>query len=341
MKVGIKDIAQKLGVSVAAVSLALNNKPGVSDETRAKVFEVARELEYSIDKPTNNTGSKVRFLRISRHGHILNNNHEHFIADYISGIMDSAHLHNMTVEIDSFDISLDMSEIIERIRSQKQIEGYVVLATELNKEEIAALQLTGTDMVFIDSYICNVSADFVTMNNMEAVFKVLEHFKANGYSRIGFFDSSVKTSNFVLREQAFFKGLREYDFKYNEDLTYCVDSTFEGAYQDMKKYLESGAELPEAAFACSDIIALGCIKALQEKGIRVPEDMAVVGFDNLPMSQMSSPSLSTIKVSKRQIGRMALDLLYLKMQHQMELVPTVSMIGVEFIERESSKGRVC
>ncbi len=342
MKVGIKDIAAKANVSLSAVSLALNNKQGVSKSTREKVLAVAKELEYSnLDRSFKSDAAfKARFLKISRHGHILNSSHESFVGDYISGIMESAYLHNMKVEIDSFDPEDNIDSIIDIILQDKDVDGYIVLATELLESDMLKLLQTNRDIVFVDSYFICQPADCVTMNNMEAVYKVLSYFKELGHKKIGFIGASLFTPNFNIREEAFYSGLKKYGLEFNEEFVFKVDSTFEGAYRDMTIYLESGMVMPEAAFACSDIIALGCIKALKEYGIEIPDEMSIVGFDNLPVSEMSSPQLSSINVSKRQIGRVALDLLYLKVQHSNQRLPLVSMISVDLIERESSKKNI-
>lgn len=258
MKVGIKEIAEKAGVSVAAVSLALNNKQGVGKATRDKIIEVAKELEYpalgkfDLDEDT----FTVRFLKISRHGHTVNINHEYFIADYLNGIMDSAQLHEVTVEIESCEPDMTMDEIISKINVSPQIDGYIVLATELNEDDIISLLATDKKIVFIDTYIYNVSADYVNMNNMDAVFKVVNYFKNLKHTNIGMFKSSISTHNFQIREEAFYRSMKALGLKISDKNIYDVDSTFEGAYRDMHRYLEKDVKLPSAVFAMNDIIAL-------------------------------------------------------------------------------------
>ncbi len=339
MRVGIKEIAERANVSVSAVSIALNNKQGVSESTRNKILEVAKELKYPYiyDSSKSAKATTIKLLKIYRHGHILNSNHEYFVADYIKGIMESAHLHKVGVEIDAFDSTRSIRSIAKIISEDSEISGYIILATELVSSDIKTLLETGKEMVFIDSYFYDLPADYVTMNNREAVYKAIAHFKDAGYRDVGFFSGNLFTPNFYIREEAYYLALQRYGFKVNKDWIFKVDCTYEGAYEDMKRYLEAGASLPQAAFASNDVTALGCMRALQEYGVRIPGDIAIVGFDNLPMSQMCSPTLTTLDISKVQIGRLAHDQLFLKIQHINEGKPVVSMISVDLIVRESSR----
>ncbi len=337
MKVGIKEIAEKAGVSVAAVSLALNNKQGVGDATRERIIEAAKSLGYPVlgkvdidDEP-----STVRFLKISRHGHTVNVDHEYFIADYLNGVMDSAKLHNMIVEIEAFGPEVPLTEIIGKIDNSPQIAGYIVLATELNEEDIALFNATGVKIVFIDVYIFNVCADYINMNNTEAVYKVISYLKDLKHRDIGMLKSSISTGNFKLRELAYYRSMNALGLTLDKEFVFDVDSTFDGAYKDMKAHLENGRKLPSAVFAVNDIVALGAMKALQEKNIVVPDDISIVAFDNLSMSEITNPPLSTVNVPKRQIGQVALDMLYLKLHHQSERAPMVNLISTELVKRES------
>ena len=337
MKVGIKEIAEKAGVSVAAVSLALNNKQGVGDATRERIIDAARELGYPLmgrldseDEPIT-----IRFLKISRHGHTVNPDHEYFIADYLNGIMDSAKLHNITVEIEAFNPEAPMSEILTKINTSPQISGYIILATELSEDDVRLFVATEKPIVFIDIYLFSICADYVNMNNMDAVYKVISYLKELGHKDIGMLTSSIATGNFKLREMAFYRSLNSMGLPINEEFVFEVDSTFSGAYNDMKEQLDKGRKLPTAAFAINDIIALGVMKALQEKNISVPDEISLIAFDNLSMSEITNPPLSTVNVPKRQIGQVALDMLYLKLHHPSERAPMANLISTELIKRES------
>lgn len=337
MKVGIKEVAKEANVSVTAVSLALNNKPGVSEATREKILDVASKLGYQPTAKSAEDVCTVRFLQIPRHGHALNTNHENFIGNYLNGIMDSAQLHNITIEIESFLPMTPIESIVQKINSNTQTAGYIILATELSANDVQTLLATEAKIVFIDTYIYSVAADYVNMNNMQSVFSIVKYFKDSGHTDIGIIKSSVGGYNFTLREQAFVKAMSDLGLELLEKNIFDVDSTFEGAYKEMLPQLINKPKLPTALFASNDIIALGCIRAFKESGYRLPDDISIFGFDNIPMSEMSSPSLSTINVPNRQIGQVAVDMLYLKLQHISDREPMVSLVNSELVHRNSVK----
>ncbi|HAK45897.1 MAG TPA: LacI family transcriptional regulator [Spirochaeta sp.] len=339
MKTTIKDIADRAGVSTAAVSLAINNKPGVSDDTRERVIEVARELRY---EPLTKLVSPdvdvvIRFLKISRHGHTINKNHNYFIDAYVEGISASASVSGAALEVEAYNGDEPLENIITKINESPQITGYLILGTELSEEDIRTFVATKKNIVFVDTFLDYISADFVDMNNTDAVYKLITHFINFGHSKIGLIKSSVHTRNFQLREKAYYQVMEDIGLEINENLIIDVDSTFESAYNDFKNYLAEKPEIPTAFFAINDIIAMGCIRALQEEGYKVPEDISVAAFDNLPMSVMISPQLTTIDVSKREIGQTAFDILLLKAGREESPPPRKTLIGGKLIIRESVK----
>jgi len=216
-----------------------------------------------------------------------------------------------------------------------QITGYLILGTELSESDINSFLRTGKNIVFMDTYLDYVSADFVDMNNTDSVFKVIRHFTNYGHSRIGLIKSSVNTRNFYLREKAFYQAMESAGQHVDKEFIIDVDSTFDNAYQSFKEYLSGQPKLPTAFFAINDIIAMGCMKALQEEGYSVPGDISIAAFDNLPMSEMVSPQLTTIDVSKREIGRTSIDMLLLKAARSEKLPPRKTQIGGKLIIRNS------
>ena len=337
MKVTIKEIAEKAGVSNAAVSLAINNKQGVSSRTREKILDTARELGYEVSgRPElNENEATIRFLKISRHGHTINPSHNNFIDTYVEGITTAAAELGATLEMEAYAADVPIETILLKIKESPQISGFLILGTELSDSDINAFLGTGQNIVFIDTYVDYISADFIDMNNTDAVFKIIRHFTGCGHQKIGLIKSSVNTRNFYLRERAFFQAMISAGQHVDERFIIDVDSTFDNAYQNFKIYLAGNPELPTAFFAINDIIAMACMRALQDEGYSVPEDISIAGFDNLPMAEMVSPQLTSIEVSKKEIGRTALEMLLLKTRRNEKLPPKKTQIGGELIKRGS------
>ena len=338
MNIKIKDIAELANVSPATVSLALNNKPGISKATRQKILEIAQSLRDERDRqhpltPLNR--GAIRFLKIVKHGKILNRDHEVFISKYIDALEQEARQHGYNLEINTFNTS-DIHETIAHIKDA-DIAGLIVLGTELEHRDLEPFGHIELPISFIDTRFKFKKFDFVDMDNIQAVSQIVQHFIEQGHQEIGFIGSSNHARNFELRHVGFQEALRYFKIPYANAYTFFVSSTFDGAYHDMLHILKKGAKLPTALFCVNDLIAYGCIKAFQEMGVKVPDEVSIIGFDDLPMSAMMNPPLTTMKVSQREIGQMAIQLLLGRIHGEFK-APTIKIsIGGRLICRESVK----
>jgi LacI family transcriptional regulator len=335
--VRIVDIARVAGVSPATVSLALNDKPGVGNETRRRIRSIARKLDYQPPKAAQlvTASESICLLHIARHGHTVNRDHDVFIADYIDGLGQGSKQLGLSLEVTTFKRT-PIEQIIEAAQ-QQPAAGLIVLGTELSAADVEAFSPVRKPLVFLDTYHEFLPFDFVDMNNEDSVFTVVSHLQARGHQRIGMVKGSFQgeTRNFRLREQAFVASLARCGLPFEERFVFATDSTFHGAYDDMLGILRRGAELPTALFCSNDIIACGCLKALAAHGVRVPADVSLVGFDDLPLAEVVDPPLTTVRVSKAEIGRMAVTLLVNRIQSENSTPPVKVLIGGKLVERQS------
>lgn len=338
MRVKIKDIAERAGVSLATVSLVLNDRPGVSQKTREKVMHITRDLHYQrlyLQDPGRVKRGTIRFLKIAKHGLTVNRDHDVFIADYIDGLDRESRRLGYNLEISTFHTT-DISNIIDSIQ-HADVDGVVVLGTELNYDDIRQLEQLDKPMVIIDTYYDYLNCNFVDMNNIDSVFQIITNFVENGHTRIGFIKTPSDVNNFRQRELGFGQTLRYFGLEYDDRYIYSVGSTFDGAYRDMLSILKKDSPLPTALFSSNDIIAYGCIKALKEYGVAVPEDLSIIGFDDLPMSAVMDPPLTTMWVSKGRIGGSSVQLLHSLLEQGSGLPPTKITICGKLVCRRSVK----
>jgi DNA-binding LacI/PurR family transcriptional regulator len=333
----IKDVAKVANVSAATVSLVLNNKPGVSEVTRQKILQITQSLINSTQSQfiTNDGSAKaIRFLKIIKHGHVLNRDHNVFISSYLDGLEAEARTKGYNLDVTTLE-TID-TEAISSAISHPNIQGLVVLATELTEKDMSVFESFNIAMVFIDTEYEHLLFNFVDMNNLEAAYQIIKHFIDNGHSQIGLIKAKVETGNFRLREQGFYNALQYYNVPLNRSYIFEVDSTFDGAYQNMLQLLKKSTSLPTALFASNDIIAYGSIKALREFGYQVPENISIIGFDDLPLSALMDPPLTTMRISKKQIGKMAMKLLFEKIESNSSVSSKI-IIGSELVVRNSVK----
>ena len=332
----VKDVAKLAGVSATTVSLVMNGKSGISQETRTRVMHAAKTLKYSPRSARTARGEDLgtlRFLKIAKHGHTVNRDHNTFISDYIDGMSREASACGYKLEIVSFE-----GETIEAIVASlvgTSVDGLIVLGTELTEQDIKLLQALPTPLVVIDSFFDVLECNFVNMNNKDAVYKIIAYFVERGFRHIGFIASNVQTVNFQLRKEAFVEGMKAFGLSFSTRDIVTVDSTYDGAYQDMLSKLNNGLVVPECYFCTNDIITYGCIKALREFNVRIPQDVSVIGFDNLPMSSTMEPPLTTIDVSKTKIGYLAIRLLYELINADNKQPAVKILVGANLVTRGS------
>lgn len=332
----IVGIAKKAGVSTATVSLALNNRHGVSRRTRERILRIAKEVGYTKRPSRALMRGTVQFLKIIRHAHTLNQDHNVFISDYIDGISHRARDLQMRVEFSSVSAAAGLADITMQME-QQDVAGFLVLGTELTPDDVRALSSVQRPVVFLDTCHDFLPFDFVTMANADSVFLAVSRLARAGHRSIGMVTSPVNVVNFRIREEGFRKALASLGRPVDEQMVFPVDSTFHGAYGEFSALLASGRPLPEALFCCNDIVCLGVLRALREAGRRVPDDISLIGFDNLPASAHSDPPLTTVRVANKEIGAAAVTLLKERIESPDKPYSKV-LIGGDLVERQSVRG---
>ncbi|MDR1318119.1 MAG: LacI family DNA-binding transcriptional regulator [Treponema sp.] len=331
----IIDIAKAAEVSPSAVSLALNNKAGVSGELRRKIINIAQKMGYrhTFSEQYINENITIRLLKIAKHGHIVNERHHAFITEYLEGIETGAKKGKYKLEVSFFN-RVDIEEIIES-QKETEVDGFIILGTELNDHELAFFTGLRKPLVFIDTYFPLSVYDCVDMDNVDGVFKAIDHLYKAGHRSIGLVKSSYETRNFRMREFGFREAMEYFSLPVQEKFIVSVDPTFEGSSRDMGKYLDRGKNLPTAFFCMNDIIAYGSMKALRSHDFNIPEDISVIGFDDLPSSGFSDPPLTTIRVSTQQIGRRAVEKLSERIVNPSDLAAENILISGKLVIRSS------
>lgn len=176
----------------------------------------------------------------------------------------------------------------------------------------------------------------VMINNADSARMAVNYLYNKGHKQIGYLKGRFRILGFRQRQSGYHSALVENELEDNKEFCVELDTTMNGAYHDMLRYLESKPHLPTAYFADNDMIALGAMKALQEKGYKIPEDVSVIGFDDLPFSEISTPGLTSLRVPKQEMGRMAVRKV-IEMMKGDDGVRTKLQVCTAFVERNSVK----
>ncbi len=335
MKPRISDVAKAAGVSAATVSNALNGRKGVGDETSRRVLSFARELGYSRDKSQSKMKQVIRLVIFKRHGLVVMDTQ--FFAEMIEGIERECRTNNLDLMVTHIHMEKDL-DYLERIRDicQDECAGILLLATEMYSEDVKLFSQTKAPLLVLDSLFRHENFNIIVMNNYEAGFIATQRLLKMGHSNVGHITSNVRFNNMRYRRKGYEAAMAEKGHGTNELQIWKVTPTLEGAYRDMCDLIsERNQELPTAFFAANDIMAVGCSRALKEKGYKIPNNVSIIGMDDMAICQITNPPLSTIRVFREEIGVLAVKRLVDMMKEDTNACIQKTEVSVMLVDRKS------
>jgi Transcriptional regulators len=328
----VKELAKIAGVSSSAVSIVLNNKKGVSEETRNRIEHILEQYQYNNQRKSKNATKNICFLKYKKHGMLVEQN-EGFITTILDAIEVECRSCGYHLSIIVSDNSLE--ETFHSIDFDAY-DGFIVLGTELDETQYSYLGLLKKPYLIVDNTVREYPCNSIAINNDETVRSALLHLSKLGHKTIAYFHSNVSIANFEERNTAFLRYCTEFGLTFLKENQFNVPPTLVGAYDSMKQYLSQKKELPTCAFADNDSIAIGAMKALRDYNYHVPNDISVIGFDDIHFSAICSPSLTTMRIPKNIIGTFAVR----RMHDVLEQVPYSNVkiqVSGELILRHSTK----
>ncbi|MBQ9886334.1 MAG: LacI family DNA-binding transcriptional regulator [Lachnospiraceae bacterium] len=287
-KVTIKDVAKEAGVSISTVSNALNGTGSLSEETKQMVLDVANRLNYipNINGRGLKTGSSkmIGFYTISVNG------------AYFYELVDSMYTE---CEKRGFGLNIMVTHDLNLIASHalsRRVDGVIIYqeAAEMKRvEEI--LRVNEVRTVFLDREIEDKYIGSVVFDSYQGGIDATNYLIENGHKRIGYINGTIGNYDCILRTKGYKDALAQHGLEYNPAWTIEGDFREAVAYKNMTEYLDNGGEIPDAFFACNDLSAIGVMRALKEHGYSVPEDVSVIGIDDIEVAKYIEPGISTIK----------------------------------------------
>ena len=299
MGISAKELAQKLNVSPATISMVFNNRPGISEATRKIVLEAAKEYNYVPSKASASEKKVIQLVIYQKHALVVSDTP--FFSQVIEGITQRCNEKKCIVNMDYFVEPQDKKLQIKNLKSVNA-DGIILLATEMDREDFNIFGELKAPMVVLDCYYGDLDYDCIVINNDQGAYCATDYLAKMGHRKIGYLHSSVSISNFKERADGYYKALRAYGISTSHPYVHQITPTSTQGYQDMLQILSEKPELADAYFADNDIIAAAAMKAFQEYGYKVPEDISIVGFDDMPLCDMMNPPLSTMRVDKKRLG---------------------------------------
>lgn len=316
MAASAKDIARELGLSPAAVSLALRGRPGVSEKTRALVLKKADELGYVREAHCSpGKQSLIQMVIYKRYGKAFSDTP--FFERLIQGVAEKAAELGYHLSVSYFYGSQNHQEQLRSLRSLKS-DGIILWAMEMNSTDLKLFSEIDIPLVVLDNFFPLENYDLIGIDNQYGVVSAIQYLIDCGHTRIGYLHSKVEIRSFQRRREGYHQGSRLLPEALARDAArrvVRVGVTPETAAADMREYLASDPILPTAFFADSDGIAAGCCRALREAGFRIPWDVSVIGFGDSSLCQTLNPPLTTMGICKERMGALAVIRLHERMQH--------------------------
>ncbi|MBE3578676.1 LacI family DNA-binding transcriptional regulator [Caldanaerobacter subterraneus] len=333
MAVTIKDIARLANVSVTTVSRVINNKPeGVSEETRQKILKLVKELGYQPNAIARGLVTK----KTKTIGLIIPDISNPFFPDIARGVEDSAHIYGYNVFLCNTDDNLEKeSEYIKALK-EKYVDGIIFTSSSIPKHEhIIELVESGIPVVIMDRRVDSENIYGVFLDNYEGGYIATKHLIDLGHEKIGCITGPLYTKSAKERLEGYKKALLDSGIKIDEKLIFEGDYKINGGIIGAERLLKDNKDM-SAIFACNDLMAYGAYKTIRSFGYKIPDDISVVGFDDIQLSQILEPQLTTIKQPAYDMGLTAARML-IKLIEGKKLKKKIINFRPQLVIRQSTK----
>ena len=334
--VTIRDVADKAGVSIGTVSRVMNNKSGVSKKTRERVLEISQQLGYNPNKRVPLTNTQITHL-----GLLIRPTEQPLTSDpFYGGIFHGADSicqeNHISVSFSTLDIVNGRLRKPPTMIDDERIRGLVLLGA-LPLEVVRKIdKLTNLPIVLIDNYYPDCLWDSVMIENVSGAYSATKHLLVNGHKKIAMI-SGADHPSILERQKGYLKAMQEHEL---DPVIFKTETVSPGdglspsdGINGIQDLLENSPETT-AVFCSNDNQAIGAIIKLQELGIHVPDDISIIGFDNIVTGNFTTPPISTIHVDRTSLGKIAVQLLINRINNpERALIRTI--VGTSLVERAS------
>ncbi len=302
----IRDVAEMAGVSVASVSRVVNNSRGVQSETRQRVEKAARELGYV----PNEAARSLKLARSNLLACVIPDVTNPFFPELVRGIEDIASAEGYGTLLCNTDNNSQKEADYLSLLARHRIDGLLLIPSrdEQPPPGLTRLLDQGSPVVVIDRFLEGFDGDSIAVDNRRGGVLAAEHLIELGHRRIAIINRLPDTSTSRLRQEAYEETLESAGLL-NRSLVKLGSYTFDFGRDMARRLLSADGDPPTAILAGSDVLAIAALQVAHELGLRVPQDVSIIGFDRIAMSQLMSPPLTTVEQPTYDMARLAADLL--------------------------------
>ncbi|QSQ08660.1 HTH-type transcriptional regulator DegA [Koleobacter methoxysyntrophicus] len=330
----IYDVAKKAGVSIATVSRVLNKKDNVSDETKKRVLNAIKELDYVPNMVASALMTKKMFTLSLLIPDISNP----YFSEIARGVEDAANNYNYNVIVCNTDYDLKKEAIYLNLLRQKSVDGFIVSSATYNDENICNFDHKKYPLVLLGREIEgaeeNKKIDIIVSNNVCGGYLATEHLIELGHRKIDLILGPKEIKVNQEREKGYRKALQDYEITVDENRIHSGEFKIKSGYSKALEILQK-KDRPTAIFAGSDVIAIGVLKAARVLGFKVPGDLSVVGYDNTILAEIADPPLTTINQQMYRMGYLAAEMLIKRLRGAKRPIQRI-VFDTELVVRKSS-----
>jgi LacI family transcriptional regulator len=319
----IKDIAAKLNLHHTTVSRALRDHPDVKEETKRKVKELAKKMNYQ----PNNLARSLKRQKSNSIGVIVPEIRHHFFSAVISGIEDVASKAGYVILVAQSNEQFEREIMNTNAFISNHVAGLLVSIsqTTVSSDHFKRFMELGGKLVFFDRVCDDLSASQVIVDDYGGAFAAMEYLIGKGYKRIAHLGGTKSLSISKMRYQGYVDALKKHGINLDEKYVFWGGLQEQNGKEGMQ-YLLNLDPRPDAVFAVNDPVAIGAYETIHSQNLNIPEDIAVVGFSNNPISSVVSPPLTTIHQPAYEMGKKACELLLKRIENPKESIKNKKIV---------------
>ncbi|HEX2981538.1 MAG TPA: LacI family DNA-binding transcriptional regulator [Anaerolineaceae bacterium] len=331
MKATIVDVARQAGVSTATVSHVINQTRFVSDDLRDKVLQAMRDLNYR----QNSLARSLRMGETRTIGLIVPDNSNPFFAEILHTIENIGFTNGYSVILCNSANDPQKEAAYINVLHAKQVDGLIFISTSHSSETLAMLGQQNEPTVIVDRDIALEGVDVVLVDNVAGGAEATRHLIELGHTRIACLTGPSLLTPSAGRVRGFYQAMAQAGLPVNAEYVIEGDFLFQSGETALQK-LMALPEPPSALFACNDMMALGALQALGKLGLTCPRDLSIVGFDDIPLTTILTPALTTVAQPIEDIAAVSVNLLMNRIQHEADAEPQRFVLPTRLIARDSS-----
>jgi DNA-binding LacI/PurR family transcriptional regulator len=330
--VSLNKVAEKAGVSIATVSRVINDSPTVNPETRMKVQQVIKDLKF---KP-NRVAKRLRNKNASSNllGVLIPDIQNPFYVEVLRGIEDVAFENKYALIMCNFLQDEKKEKLYLDILQSESIDGLIAAPTSEHDQHVINLLKRGMPIVCVDRGLVGVDVDVVLVENQKGAFSAVDYLAKSGYKRIAYISGLPQIPSSQQREEGYLEALKANGLKVDKSLIKYGNSRHESGVKLCSELLDL-PKPPDALFCGNNLITLGALETIHKRGVKIPSEIAIIGFDDMYWSISLNPPLTAVRQPAYEIGKLAAEQLISRINNPSR--PTMSMVlKTELMIRSSS-----